>query len=145
MGFERSVAVAAACKACSAHERVHRVSRSMRLNEALEKCLDAHVHMVIVHDCPVGTAPPARSPAVGIATFEDFIEEILMVEIVDEDDQLTDNGTSPSPALKSLALAARNASSRRRLPAAERINSRRHDTTALLTSLNTSLNDKLTA
>ena len=78
IGFERKIPLRDVLASFDAERRVQAVPSSMALNEALELVKRSRVHMVLVHDM--------EGKTVGIATLEDFIEEILGEEIVDETD-----------------------------------------------------------
>lgn len=87
LGFERKMPLREVLFAFKAAHRIHRIHTSTKLDVALDKCKRDHVHMLVVTDTDPGHA---AAPMVGIATIEDFIEEILQAEIVDETDVLID-------------------------------------------------------
>jgi len=92
IGFERNLPIQDILEPFKASHRVHRVHRSTKLDAALEKCKRDHVHLLVVTDDDPGHA---AARAVGIATFEDIIEEILQEEIVDETDVYVDAAMVP--------------------------------------------------
>jgi len=88
IGFERKTKLSDVLESFDAYKRVARVPRSMKLNQAMEFCKQCRQHLLVVVDDPAKPAPPPLPPApvVGLATMEDFIEELIQDEIVDETD-----------------------------------------------------------
>jgi CBS domain containing-hemolysin-like protein len=94
IGYERREKLSDIAASFHADERVVRVARSMRLNEAMEFCKVRRTHLVHVVDEPSpasgwtsGEVVDKAAPIIGVATMEDFIEELIQDEIVDEDDE----------------------------------------------------------
>ena len=55
----------------------------------MEFCKACRQHLLVVVDDPAAPAPPPPlppAPVIGLATMEDFIEELIQDEIVDETD-----------------------------------------------------------
>ena len=93
IGFERKIPLRDVLASFDAERRVQAVPSSMALNEALELVKRSRVHMVLVHDM--------EGKTVGIATLEDFIEEILGEEIVDETDVYVNVAEASSNSVES--------------------------------------------
>lgn len=153
IGFERSLPLSEVVKCFNGTSRVHRVARGTKLNVALEMCQREHVHMLVVAD----DSPSDRDvAAVGIVTMEDFLEEILQAEIVDETDVFEDNAqasagvemSAPPPSRKSKFATAVRKKQQARSPTSvasvvtlmqkvdhrklKRMNSKKYETTRLL-------------
>ena len=106
IGFERQTPLKEVLASFNGDDRDVRVPRSMTLNVAMEHCKRKRTHLLLVCDAwdvgkgadgkPVqGAAADASStvpyihneaPIVGLATMEDFLEELIQDEIVDETD-----------------------------------------------------------
>ena len=111
IGFERSQPLKEVLESFDAIRRVVRVPRSTKLNVAMDHCKRTRQHLLLVCDDDESTAagiaeaaskPPAAkaspralempppvhadAPVVGVASMEDFIEELIQDEIVDETD-----------------------------------------------------------
>ena len=108
IGFERSAPISDVLNSFHAHERVAFVPQSTKLNEAMDICKRWRQHLLMVvdatqpgdeknttHESSTGAAP---GPVVGVATMEDFIEELIQDEIVDETDAWFCARPSTSPA-----------------------------------------------
>jgi CBS domain containing-hemolysin-like protein len=152
VGFERAMPLETVLESFGARERVRFVGRSTKLDDALATCQRERVHMLIVAGEGEGEADVIdMESAHGIATMEDFLEEIIGEEIVDETDVWLSNAvgspsdkpkSSPSrrSPLKRLRTRVGDGMHSRRQddrnpPALRKMNSRKYDTTALLGSL----------
>ena len=126
IGFERSQPLKEVLESFDAIRRVVRVPRSTKLNVAMDHCKRTRQHLLLVCDDDDSTAaaiaeaeskpavkasprglempPPVRAnaPVMGVASMEDFIEELIQDEIVDETDAWhydRQEGEKPSAAL----------------------------------------------
>jgi len=104
IGFERALPLSTVLEAFKATLRVHRVPSTMKCNKALDTCKRERCHLLVVYDAAPraeesgdvdggarGSSTARGREAVGIVTMEDFLEEILGEEIVDETDLYVDN------------------------------------------------------
>ena len=73
IGFERTLALAEVIECFNGASRLRRAARTMKLDQALDACQRERVHMMVV------TEDGGSGAAIGIATMEDFLEEILQV------------------------------------------------------------------
>lgn len=104
IGYERQAKLSDILDSFSATRRVVRVPKSTKLNVAMDHCKRTHSHLLLIcEDEEEGTAEAANTaesttastmpkpvrpdaPVIGVATMEDFIEELIQDEIVDETD-----------------------------------------------------------
>ena len=142
-----------------------RISKQTKLNNALDVCKKNHVHMLVITEEAAGlenTSEPTSErisstsqrvssrrhsatagvgPAIGVATVEDFLEEILQEEIVDETDVYVDNEYSSRSQPVSVRVSKTRSSwisnedSARSSMGRHRLNSKHFDTTVVLRSI----------
>lgn len=97
VGFERKAKLSDVLASFNASKRIVRVPKATKLNIAMDHCKRTHTHLLLIcEDEPnrgadsAKSAHPARvrddAPVIGVATMEDFIEELIQDEIVDETD-----------------------------------------------------------
>lgn len=141
LGFERAIPLQKVLASFKASDRVKHVTAGTKLHDAFELCKAERRHMlVVVADPSEGADASAPPKAVGVATFEDFLEEILQEEIVDETDVHISNEATVVSGLPGVELPAAppadappGVSPGRR--SMKRLNSKVYDTTELLRSL----------
>lgn len=116
IGFERELSLSAVLESFGASARVRTISGHCKLNEALDYCKRERVHMLIVvsgeADDDGGARGGGGARAIGIVTMEDFLEEILQEEIVDETDVYVHNQAASTKAMVSAATFAGRLSAR---------------------------------
>jgi metal transporter CNNM len=97
IGFERETPLGEVLASFKGDARDVRVPRSMKLNVAMDTCKQRRTHLLLVCEeedgwsgepDAEGRLPVMRddAPVVGVVTMEDFIEELIQDEIVDETD-----------------------------------------------------------
>ena len=87
IGFERNAKLRDVLDSFGATQRVVRVSRATKLNEAMEICKQSRQHLLLVSsEADFASKGGDGAPVVGLATMEDFIEELIQDEIIDYDD-----------------------------------------------------------
>ena len=89
LGYERCTPLREVVECFSAEKRVVRAAKDTNLGTVFDMMKESRIHLLIITE-----SHKPKSPAVGIVSMEDILEEILQEELVGDDDLVVDAAAS---------------------------------------------------